>query len=133
MHCAATLDWRLQTDLLDHEKVETYGHTCSTPLVMARSAILAFCPQLYALLMMIILPSIIYGMVPVSSLRTAYYCVVAAFGFVAAWVLMESVIAIVSTIGLLARAKFHLGFDPSRKWPEVTCVLCALLYWTSTL
>jgi hypothetical protein len=81
-------------------------------------------PQLYALFMMVIAPSITYALVPVSSLKIVYYCVVSAFGFVAVWVLLESIISVVSTVVLLARAKFHLGFDPGRKWPEVTCALC---------
>jgi hypothetical protein len=82
-------------------------------------------PQLYALLMMVIGPSVTYALVPVSSLKIVYYCVVSAFGFVAAWVLLESIISVVSTVVLLARAKFHLGFDPGRQWPEVTCALCS--------
>ena len=106
-------------------------HMCSS---MARAscgaawqAIKPWLPATYAFVMMLGLPALVYGLVAPADLQVAYYVVSAMFAFVAAWVLLETLMSLVATVAHLATANLHMGFDPGRKWPEVTYMIPAYL------
>lgn len=78
---------------------------CAPACRAVQKALRPWVPHAYAALLMLALPVLVYGLVPLPRLRVAYYVVSACFGFVALWVLLETLMAIGATIGLLAMTK----------------------------
>jgi hypothetical protein len=84
-------------------------------------------PWAWAWAALLIIPSVIYASVPVAALRIAYFFVSGSYAFVAAWVLLETMTALVSTAYSAGAVHMELDINQKRSWPEVTYIIPAYL------
>jgi hypothetical protein len=88
----------------------------------------AWGPPSYALIGLVGIPTLLYSLIPFSGLRIAFIVVSAAFAFVSAWVLLETITALLST-KLINTADVNVKLDSDfvLKWPSIVYVIPAYL------
>jgi hypothetical protein len=82
----------------------------------------------YALIGLVGMPTMLYSLLPFSGLRIAFMFVSATFACVSAWVLLETITALLSTKLInTADVNVQLDVDFVLKWPSIVYVIPAYL------